>query len=104
MTADITKLPLKAKPQSLPVKPGTRHFLDIADFDTATLTAMLTDARARKAMRKGLPKGALDPDRPLDGHALALIFDKHSTRTRISFDIAMRQLGGTTLMMSGKDM
>jgi ornithine carbamoyltransferase len=104
MTADVTKLPLKPKPQSLPVKPGTRHFLDIADFDTATLTAMLTDARARKAARKGLPKGALDPDRPLDGHALALIFDKHSTRTRISFDIAMRQLGGTTLMMSGKDM
>jgi ornithine carbamoyltransferase len=46
----------------------------------------------------------VDSDAPLDGRVLALIFDKHSTRTRISFDVGMRQLGGTTLMMSGRDM
>jgi ornithine carbamoyltransferase len=106
MSADITSLPLKPKAatKTAPVSSTVRHFLDIADVDTATLTAMLTDARARKAARQGQPHGVTDPDRPLDGRVLALIFDKHSTRTRISFDVAMRQLGGTTLMMSGKDM
>ena len=86
-------------------KVGTvRHFLDIADFDTATLTRMLADARARKEAREGWPKGVPDADAPLAGRVLALIFDKQSTRTRISFDVAMRQLGGTTLMLTGKEM
>src|SRR6201995_1862496 len=82
----------------------TNHFIDLSDFDTATLRAMLTEARQRKAARGSLPRGALDADAPLKGRVLALIFDKHSTRTRISFDVGMRQLGGTTLMMSGSDM
>ena len=82
----------------------TRHFIDISDFDRATLRAMLDEAKARKAARKGLPRGAADTDRPLDGRVLALIFDRHSTRTRISFDVGMTQLGGTTIMMSGRDM
>ncbi len=81
-----------------------RHVIDICDFDTATLRGMLDEARRRKAARAGLPHGAADADRPLDGRVLALIFDKHSTRTRISFDVAMRQLGGTTIMMTGSEM
>ena len=82
----------------------TKHFLDLADFDSVTLAQLIADARARKEARKGLPHGALDNDAPLKGRMLALIFDKQSTRTRISFDVGMRQLGGETIMMSGNDM
>jgi len=81
-----------------------KHFIDIADWDSDTLRGIIAEARARKARREGLPHGAVDQDKPLTGRVLALIFDKHSTRTRISFDVGMRQLGGTTLMMSGSDM
>src|SRR5438046_2120206 len=81
-----------------------KHFIDIADWDSDTLRAIIAEARERKARREGLPHGAADKDKPLDGRVLALIFDKHSTRTRISFDVGMRQLGGTTLMLTGKDM
>jgi len=82
----------------------TKHFIDLSDFDSATLEHLIADARARKDARKGLPHGTADKDAPLAGRVLALIFDKHSTRTRISFDVGMRQLGGSTLMMSGSDM
>jgi ornithine carbamoyltransferase len=81
-----------------------KHFIDLADLDSATLASMIAEARRRKYARQGLPHGAHDEDKPLDGRVLALIFDKHSTRTRISFDVAMRQLGGTTMMMSGAEL
>ena len=81
-----------------------KHFLDLSDFDPATLAAMIAEARARKAARAGKPHGAPDDDAPLAGRVLALIFDKQSTRTRVSFDVGMRQLGGTTIMLSGTDM
>jgi ornithine carbamoyltransferase len=83
---------------------GPRHFLDIADWDGATLRALIAEARRRKDARKALPKGTVDADAPLAGRVLAMIFDKHSTRTRISFDIAMRQLGGGALMLTGSEM
>ncbi len=89
--------------RALPAE-GPKHFLDLADLDTATLNLLLAEACRRKSARAGKPHGMIDGDAPLAGRVLALIFDKHSTRTRISFDVAMRQLGGTTIMLSGQEL
>ena len=61
------------------------HFLDIADLEGDDLRHLLDAAHARKSARAGKPKGALDDDAPLAGYALAMIFEKPSTRTRLSF-------------------
>jgi ornithine carbamoyltransferase len=65
---------------------------------------MVDDAARMKAARAGLPKGAPDPEQPLKNRMVALIFEKPSTRTRISFDVGVRQMGGETLVLSGKEM
>jgi ornithine carbamoyltransferase len=78
---------------------ASRHFIDLGDAGGDDLAAMIHDAIDRKAARKGKPKGAPDADAPLAGRVLALVFEKNSTRTRVSFDIAMRQLGGTVLLL-----
>ena len=81
-----------------------KHFLDISDFDATTLNAIIARARAMKDARKGCPKGLRETDEPLKGRMLALIFERPSTRTRVSFEVGMRQLGGETLVLSSNDM
>ena len=82
----------------------TRHFLDIHKTDAAELRAMIDAARAMKTARDGKPRGTPDDDQPLAGRMVALIFEKPSTRTRISFDVGVRQMGGQTMVLSGADM
>jgi ornithine carbamoyltransferase len=82
----------------------TRHFLDLSDAGGDGVAAMLADALQRKDARRGWPKGKADADAPLAGHVLAMIFEKNSTRTRVSFDMAIRQLGGTSIVMDAGSM
>ena len=84
-----------------PVQTAPRHFLGLLDLSTAELRHIL-DLSA--AMKKARVKGAPPVWRPLAGKTLALIFDRPSTRTRVSFDIGMRELGGETIMLTGAEM
>lgn len=83
---------------------ATKHFLDLDAFDAGMLRKLVDDARRMKDARKGRPKGMADDEAPLKGRMLALIFEKPSTRTRISFDVGMRQLGGDCMFLDGRDM
>jgi len=84
------------KGQSTDKVGGPRHFLDLKDFDTQTLRQMLDIASGFKR--------ADTTSRPLAGKTLALIFEKPSTRTRVSFEVGMRQLGGEVIVLSGSEM
>lgn len=76
-----------------------KHFLDLSAVSSSDLRSMMDDARTRKQATK-----AGTADKPLAGKMLAMIFEKPSTRTRVSFDVGMRQLGGETLFLSGTEM
>jgi ornithine carbamoyltransferase len=82
----------------------TRHFLNLADAGGDAIAAMLGDAIDRKAARAGFPKGKADSDAPLAGHTLGMIFEKNSTRTRASFEMAIKQLGGDSMFMASGQM
>jgi len=75
-------------------------FLDLSALTKPDARAIIDEAHARKAARSGLPSAQADHDAPLSGHMLAMLFDMPSTRTRLSFDLAMRQLGGQTMMLN----
>jgi ornithine carbamoyltransferase len=83
---------------------AVRHFLDICDFSAAELRQILDRSQAMKIARKGWPRGHVEADAPLKGRVLAMIFQRPSTRTRVSFEVAMRQLGGEVLVISANDM
>ena len=80
------------------------HFLDIHKTDKSDLRAIIDQARAMKTARNGRPKGTPDDSQPLAGRMVALIFEKPSTRTRVSFDVGVRQMGGQTMVLSGSEM
>ncbi len=80
------------------------HFLDLKDFTKPQLRAMLNAAASRKKARANQPKGTVDQDLPLKGKAIALVFERPSTRTRFSFEMAIRQLGGEVFTVSGAEM
>ncbi len=75
-----------------------RHFLDLKDFSGEALRALLTSAAALKRSRRNPPR------KPLAGKTLAMIFEKPSTRTRVSFEVAVRELGGDAVVLSSRDM
>src|SRR5437773_1818101 len=77
---------------------GVRHFLDLVEVPASELRGIIA---ASRAMKDGRSRGG---DKPLAGKTLAMIFDKPSTRTRVSFDVAMRQLGGGTIVLTGQEM
>ena len=82
----------------------TRHFLNLSDAGGDAIAAMLNNAIDRKNVRQGCPKGQADADAPLAGHTLAMVFEKNSTRTRTSFEMAMKQLGGDSIFMASGQM
>ncbi len=77
-----------------------RNFLNISDLSSSEIRNILEEAKLRKSKRKGMHKSTVDLDKPLDGKSVIMIFEKPSTRTRISFDIAVKQLGGTSIILS----
>src|SRR5229473_352315 len=77
-----------------------RHFLDLGELPTKELRNMLALSVAMRAKLKA----HAEPVKPLEGKTLAMIFEKPSTRTRVSFDVGMRQLGGEAIMLTGAEM
>ena len=81
-----------------------KHFLNLNEIDSNDLIHIVEQAINIKNGRDKSSKGALDSNKPLDGKVVAMIFDKPSTRTRVSFDVGIKQLGGQTIVLSGSDL
>ena len=77
-----------------------KNFLNISDLTSVELREIIDEAKKRKSKREGLNKSALDLDKPFEGKSMIMIFEKPSTRTRISFDIAVKQLGGSSIILN----
>ena len=74
-----------------------KNFINICDHSSNDLRFIIDEAKARKLNRKNLKKSEPDEDKPFEGKSMAMIFEKPSTRTRMSFDIAVKQLGGSSI-------
>ena len=77
-----------------------KNFLNISDHSSSLLRNIIDEAKDRKNKRQGQNKSSIDKDKPLDGKSMIMIFEKPSTRTRISFDLAIKQLGGSSTILN----
>ena len=77
-----------------------KNFINISDLSSEELRFIIEEAKSRKKKRKSLNKSSPDEDKPFEGKSMAMIFEKPSTRTRMSFDIAVKQLGGSSIILN----
>ncbi len=77
-----------------------KNFLNISDLSSSNLRDILEEAKLRKSKREGMSKASIDSDKPMEGKSMIMIFEKPSTRTRISFDLAVQQLGGSSIVLN----